>query len=56
MSVSEAIKTLHDYCYSNDHCSDCKLEEFREDSGFVCWVNKIVDNDELKEKVKKYEL
>lgn len=48
MSVLEAIKTLHDYCYSNDHCSDCKLEEFREG-----WVNKIVDNDELKEKVKE---
>lgn len=50
MSVSEALKTLYDYCYSNDHCSDCRFEEFREDSGFICWVNKIVDNDELKKK------
>lgn len=50
MSVQEAIKTLYEYCYSNDHCRDCQFEEFREDSGMICWINKIVDNDELKQK------
>lgn len=47
MSVQDAIKTLHDYCYSNQRCDQCKFSELREDMGFVCWVSKIVDNDEF---------
>ena len=47
MSVQEALLTLHDYCYSNDHCDQCRFSDLREDMGFICWVNKIVDNEEF---------
>lgn len=53
MSVQEALLTLHDYCYSNDHCDQCKFSDMREDMGFICYVNKITDNEKFFEKAEE---
>ena len=49
--VKRALRTLHDFCYSHERCSSCPFSEFREDMGFICYVNKIVDDERFLEAV-----
>lgn len=49
--VKQALRTLHDFCYSHERCSSCPFSEFREDMGFICYVNKIVDDERFLEAV-----
>lgn len=43
--VKRALRTLHDFCYSHERCGSCPFSEFREDMGFICYVNKIADDE-----------
>lgn len=49
--VKRALRTLHDFCYSHERCDLCPFSEFREDMGFICYVNKIVDDERFLEAV-----
>ena len=43
--VHRALRYLKDFCYSHERCESCPFSDFREDMGFICYVNKIVDDD-----------
>ena len=43
--VKRALRTLKDFCYSHEGCGSCPFAEMREDMGFACYVNHIVDDD-----------
>ena len=43
--VKRALRTLKDFCYSHEGCGSCPFAEMREDMGFTCYVNKIIDDD-----------
>ena len=43
--VKRALRTLKQFCYSHERCGSCPFAEMREDMGFTCYVNNIVDDD-----------
>lgn len=43
--VKKALMILKQFCYSHERCGSCPFAEFREDMGFICYVNKIVDDE-----------
>ena len=43
--VKRALRTLKQFCYSHERCESCPFSESREDMGFTCYVNNIVDDD-----------
>lgn len=43
--VKRALRYLKEFCYSHERCGSCPFSEMREDMGFTCYVNNIVDDD-----------
>ena len=50
--VLKALQTLHDYCYDHAKCGDCIFTDLREDMGFICKVNQLVDDRRFYEVLK----
>jgi hypothetical protein len=49
--VIQVLRILKEYCYSHETCSTCPWYELTEDMGFVCYVNKIVDDERFWEAI-----
>lgn len=50
--IQRALRYLKEFCYSHERCDSCEFSDFREDMGFICYVNKIVDDDRFFQAVK----
>ena len=50
--VIQAIQTLRKFCYSHETCSSCPWYQFAEDMGFMCYVEKLIDDDRFENALK----
>lgn len=49
--VKRALRTLKQFCYSHERCGSCPFGEFRQDMGFTCYVQNIIDDERFFEAV-----
>ena len=43
--IKRALRTLKQFCYSHERCGSCPFGEFRQDMGFTCYVQNIIDDE-----------
>lgn len=48
--LSEAIRTLRDYCDGQDSCKDCVFRDCRD--GYDCRIYQLIDDERYEEAVK----
>lgn len=50
--VIQAIQTLRKFCYSHELCGACPWYHLTEDMGFICYVEKLIDDDRFENALK----